>query len=89
MNTLVKIFIASYILLVLFLSTGCLKMADAPITHLYVIDTQNQVCVQRVITDKKLLTSRHVADLPLESCDGNVSLTMEEFLNLRTYMRGQ
>ena len=76
-------------LLVLFLSTGCLKMAEAPITHLYIIDTQNSICSQRVITDKNSLSSKWVADLPLESCDGNVSLTMEEYLNLRTFLRGK
>ena len=47
------------------------------------------VCVQHVITDKKTLSSRHIADLPLEACDGNVSLIMEEFLNLRTFIRGK
>lgn len=82
-----KLIIAFCIITVLLVSVGCLKMQDAPISHLYIIDTQNGVCAQRVITDKKTLSSRHIADLPLESCDGNVSLTMEEFLNLRTFMR--
>ena len=85
----VKLAIAIYILAVLLVSVGCLKMADAPITHLYVIDYQNNVCAQRLITDKKTLSSRHIADLPLEACDGNVSLTMEEFLNLRTFIKGK
>lgn len=84
-----RLLIAAYILLVLFLSVGCLKMKDAPITHLYIVDLQNNVCSQRVITDKKTLSSRHVADLPLEACDGNVSLSMEEFLNLRTFIKGK
>ncbi len=85
----VKIAIIIYILAVLLVSVGCLKMSEAPITHLYVVDVQNGVCAQRLITDKKTLSSRHIADLPLEACDGNVSLTMEEFLNLRTYIRGK
>jgi len=85
----VKIIIVVYILAVLLVSVGCLKMDNAPVTHLYVIDYQNNVCAQRLITDKKTLSSRHIADLPLEACDGNVSLTMEEFLNLRTYMKGK
>ena len=84
-----KIIIVIYILAALLLSVGCLKMDNAPITHLYVIDYQNNVCAQRLITDKKTLSSRHIADLPLEACDGNVSLTMEEFLNLRTFIRGK
>ncbi len=85
----VKLAIAVYIIAVLLVSVGCLKMQDAPISHLYIVDTQNGVCAQRVITDKKTLSSRHVADLPLEACDGNVSLTMEEFLNLRTFIKGK
>lgn len=85
----VKLLIAAYIVTVLLISTGCLTMQDAPITHLYIIDVQNNVCSKRKITNKKTLASYHVADLPIESCDGNVSLTMEEFLNLRTFMGGR
>jgi len=62
-------------------------MKNAPITHLYVIDTDNKVCAKRLITDKSTLSSRWVEDLPLETCDGNVSLTPNEFLDLRTYLR--
>ena len=89
MKRSIKIAIIIYILAALLLSVGCLKMDKAPITHLYVIDYQNNVCAQRLITDKKTLSSRHIADLPLEACDGNVSLTMEEFLNLRTFIKGK
>ena len=89
MKRSIKIAIIIYILAALLLSVGCLKMDNAPVTHLYVIDYQNNVCAQRLITDKKTLSSRHIADLPLEACDGNVSLTMEEFLNLRTFIRGK
>ena len=89
MKRSIEIAIIIYILAVLLLSVGCLKMDNAPITHLYVIDYQNNVCARRLITDKKTLSSRHIADLPLEACDGNVSLTMEEFLNLRTFIRGK
>ena len=89
MKRSIKIAIIIYILAALLLSVGCLKMDKAPITHLYVVDYQNNVCAQRLITDKKTLSSRHIADLPLEACDGNVSLTMEEFLNLRTFIKGK
>ena len=89
MKRSIKIAIIIYILAALLLSVGCLKMDNAPVTHLYVVDYQNNVCAQRLITDKKTLSSRHIADLPLEACDGNVSLTMEEFLNLRTFIRGK
>ena len=89
MNYWARIIIAFYVITVLLFSVGCLKLQDAPISHLYIIDTQNGVCAQRVITDKKTLASRQIADLPLEACDGNVSLTMEEFLNLRTFIKGK
>lgn len=89
MKVCLKIAIVVYILVVLFLSVGCLKIQDAPITHLYVIDVQNGVCAKRKISDKKTLSSYHVEDLPLEACDGNVSLTMQEYLNLRTFIRGK
>lgn len=85
----VKIAIIVYILAALLFSVGCLKMQDAPITHLYIIDVQNGVCAKRVITDKKTLSSRHLEDLPIEACDGNVSLSMQEYLNLRTFIRGK
>lgn len=67
---------------------GCKTVNDAPITYLYIIDVQHNICSKRIITDKNTLSSRWVEDLPLNSCDGNVSLSMQEFLNLRTYMRG-
>lgn len=67
---------------------GCKTVNDAPITHLYIIDVQHNICSKRIITDKNTLSSRWVEDMPLAACDGNVSLSMQEFLNLRTYMRG-
>mgnify|MGYP006892939585 CR=1 FL=1 len=89
MKVCLKIAIVVYVLAVLFLSVGCLKMDQAPITHLYVVDVQNNVCAKRLITDKKTLSSRWVEDMPLEACDGNVSLSMQEYLNLRTFIRGK
>ena len=68
--------------------SGCLTMKNAPITHLYVIDLQNGVCSKRVITDKNTLASRRVEDLPLEKCDGLIGLEAKEFLDLRTYLKG-
>lgn len=85
----VKIVITVYIIAVLLISVGCRSMDQAPITHLYVVDVQNGVCAKRIITDKKTLSSRHLEDLPLEACDGNVSLSMQEYLNLRTFIRGK
>lgn len=73
------------IIFCLSLLTGCKQ--DPPVTHLYIIDVQHNVCSERVITDKRTLKSEFVQDLPLWQCDGNVSLTMQEFLNLRTWLK--
>ena len=67
---------------------GCKTVNDAPISTLYVIDVQHQVCSVRKITDKNTLATRWIEDRPLWSCDGSVGLSMQEYLNLRTYMRG-
>jgi hypothetical protein len=64
-------------------------MEKAPINHLYVLDLQNSVCSKRVITDKNTLASRWVEDMPLQSCDGFVALSAKEFLDLRTYLKGE
>lgn len=63
-------------------------MEKAPISHLYVVDNQNGVCSKRVITDKNTLASRPVEELPLEACDGIIGLSAQEFLDLRTYLKG-
>ena len=67
---------------------GCKSLNDAPISHLYIIDVQHNVCSIRKITDKNTLSSVWIQDLPLHACDGTVGLNMQEFLNLRTYMKG-
>ena len=69
---------------------GCKSVLDeAPITTLWIIDVQHEVCSERRITDKQTLSSVWVKDHPLYVCDGNVALSMQEFLNLRTYIRKQ
>lgn len=77
-----------YLSLISLSLSGCLTMQNAPISKLYVVDTKNGKCAERVITDKYSLASRWVQDLPLESCNGNISLTAKEFLDLRTYLKG-
>ena len=68
---------------------GCRALNDAPISHLYVIDTDHQVCSKRIIVDKNTLASKWVEDMPIEKCDGIVGLSAQEFLNLRTFMKGK
>jgi hypothetical protein len=82
-----KVLIFSYIAFVLLLSAGCKSLETIPITHVYVIDTDHGVCSKRRVTDKKTLASVRVADLPLEACDGNVSITAKEFLDTRTWLK--
>lgn len=71
-----------------FFLVGCKTLNDAPITHLYVIDLDHAICSKRIITDKNTLSSRWVEDMPIEKCDGVVGLNAREFLNLRTYLKG-
>lgn len=77
------LFITSLLLFTL----GCRTLDNAPITHLYVVDTDHHVCSKREITDKKTLASRWVEDMPLEACDGVVGLDAKEFRDLRTYLK--
>jgi len=73
----------------IFAFLGCKSLNDAPISRLYIVDIQHNICSVRKITDKNTLASVWIEDLPLYACDGNVSLNMQEFLNLRTYMKGK
>lgn len=84
---LIRIAIIVYILAALLISVGCKSINNAPVTTLYVIDLDNGICSKRQITDKKTLTSKRVAELPVSECDGIIGLSPEEFLNLRTYMK--
>lgn len=86
---LVRFVIVSYILLVLLVSVGCKSINDAPISKLYVLDLDNNVCSTRQITDKKTLSSKRIAEGPAQDCDGVIGLSPEEFSNLRTFMRNQ
>ena len=89
MTYLVRFFIVAYIILVLFISVGCKSINNAPISKLYVLDLDNNVCSTRQITDKKTLSSKRIAEGPASDCDGVIGLSPEEFSNLRTYMRQQ
>lgn len=84
---LIRFVIVAYILLVLLISVGCKSINDAPISKLYVLDLDNNVCSTRQITDKKTLSSKRIAEGPAQDCDGIIGLSPEEFLNLRTYMK--
>lgn len=70
------------------LLTGCLQ-SEPPITTLYVVDTQHQICSIREITDSKLMTSKWIEDKPLTACDGVVGLSMLEFLKLKAWLKNK
>ena len=52
------------------------------VDHIYVLDIDHGVCSKRAVTNKKTLASRWVEDLPLDACDGNISVTPEDFARL-------
>lgn len=86
----IKFVVMTYILVIMLFSlSSCKAIQEAPISHIYVIDTTNGVCSKRKILDKKRLTTRFVEDLPIEACDGFVSLTAQEYLDLRAFIRSR
>lgn len=90
MNSWVKTAVFVYVAAVLLFSvTGCKALNNMPLTHLYVIDTDHGICSKRKITDKATLASVWVEDMPIENCDGQVSVTPEEFAKLRVFLRGK
>lgn len=84
---LIRIAIIVYILAALLISVGCKSINNAPVSKLYVLDLDNNVCSVRQITDKKTLSSKRISEGPAQDCDGIIGLSPEEFLNLRTYMK--
>lgn len=88
MNSSIKYTVLFFWLLIVLMMLGCKSLNDAPISTLYVIDIQNRVCSKRIITNKNTLASQWVEDMPIEKCDGIVGLSAKEFMNLRTYMKG-
>jgi len=87
---MIKLAIFTYIAAILLFSlSGCKAMNSAPISHIYVIDVQHNICSKRMITNKQTLASRFVQDLPLSDCDGVVALSPQEFIDLRTYLKSR
>lgn len=87
---MIKLAILTYVIaVILFSISGCKQASDAPVSHLYVIDVQHQICAKRVITNKQTLASKHVEDMPIENCDGVIALSPNEFLNLRSWLKAK
>lgn len=67
-------------MIILALSLSLLSCKE--VQYLYVIDTDNAICSKREITNKETFSSQWVEDLPIEACDGNISVTAEDFARL-------
>lgn len=65
-----------------FLSFLTLAACYYDVDYIYVIDTDHGICSKREVTNRNTLASRWIADLPLEACDGNISVTAEDFVRL-------
>lgn len=83
------IIMTAALFVIVFVLTSCKSINEAPIHYLYVIDVQHDKCSIRKITDKETLSSIIIEEVSLKSCDGVVGLNMQEFLNLRTYLKGK
>lgn len=59
---------------------------EIPIDYAYMIDVPHSICAKYEIVDKENLVFRHVEDLPLIACDGNVSIAKEDWPGLRTWI---
>ena len=87
---MIKLIVMTYIVaVVLFSISGCKQAKEAPISHIYVIDVQHQICSRRVILNKQTLSSKFVEDMPIENCDGFIALSAQEFLDLKSWIRAK
>lgn len=67
---------------IFFLSILLLSGCRYDTEYIYVIDTDHSICSKRKVTNKQTWASRWVEDLPLEACDGNISVTAEDFAKM-------
>lgn len=67
---------------IIFLSLLVLAGCRYDVDYLYVIDTDHNVCSKRKVTNRDTWASRWVEDLPIEACDGFVSITPEDFAKI-------
>ncbi len=60
-----------------------------PLDYVYMIDVPHSVCSKKEVIDRDNLLFRHSEDLPLIECDGNVSISMDEWLDLKNWIQKQ
>lgn len=65
--------------------------SQAPDVHPLFIDTELKECVEHAVLDKENFTisDKPVRIWPLEHCDGNISMTMKEFKQMKDYILEQ
>lgn len=50
--------------------SGCSALSKFPTKYIYEVDLDNKVCGKYEVTDFERMLFKHVADLPLNSCNG-------------------
>ena len=69
-----------------FLLSACVSR-PLPLNYVYVIDIPHGVCAKKEIIDRENLIFKHVEDLPLMDCDGNISIDSSEWLGLKDWIK--
>lgn len=67
--------------------SACEDERPMPLDFVYVVDLKHLVCAKKEIVDKENLIFRHVEDLPLTECDGNVSIAKDDFPPFRDWVK--
>lgn len=80
-----KISLTLLAIFIVLLLTSCAN--NFPSDYVYVIDIPHKVCAQYKISDKQKIIFQWVADLPLTQCDGNVSLSKDDWPAVRDWIR--
>lgn len=65
---------------------ACSGLRPFPTDSIYVIDVGHQVCGMYQINDFNSFHVQWVRDLPLKSCDGNVSLARKDYLPVKKWI---
>ncbi len=73
------------LILSLFLFGAC-SDRPFPVQYVYVVDVQHSVCSKNEIIDQAKLIFKHIEDLPLAACDGNVSIAKDDFPSLKKWI---
>lgn len=73
----------------IFLTLSVLALSscgDYKLKFVYVLDTKHMVCAQKQVLDTYPITFKHIADLSLDTCDGGVLISKDEFLPFKRWV---